>query len=49
MAGDRPRQSAYEIFSIERRSSQFKFRPRWVQGVRAGRQMWILPPMRDFC
>jgi len=39
MAGDRPRQPAYEIFSIKRRFQQSKFRsPRFMEPGACGRQ-----------
>ena len=44
MAGDRPRQPAYEIFSIQRRFQQFKFRPPRFKKAGAGGRQRQLPP-----
>jgi len=42
MAGDRPRQSAYEIFSIKRRFYCCKFQsPRFKEGGARGRQRTV--------
>jgi len=38
MAGNRPRQSAYKIFSIKRKFQQSKFRPSRFNEVGAGGQ-----------
>ena len=44
MAGDRPRQPAYEIFSTKRRFQQFKCRPsRFEEAGAGGRQRQLLP------
>ena len=44
MAGDRPRQPAYEIFSIKRRFQQSKSRPHRFKEVGAGGCQRPLPP-----
>jgi len=42
MAGVRPRQPAYEIFSIKRRFQHFKSRsPRFMEPSSGGRQRWL--------
>jgi len=44
MAGDRPRQPAYEIFSIKRKFQKSKSRPPRFKVVGAGgRQRWLPP------
>jgi len=44
MAGDRPRQPAYEIFSIQRRFQQSKSqRPRFKEASAGGRQRQLPP------
>ena len=44
MAGDRPRQPAYEIVSIQRRFKQFKSRPPRLKEADAGVRQRQLPP-----
>jgi len=44
MAGDRPRQPAYEIFSIKRRLQQSKSRPPRFKEAGAGGRQRQLPP-----
>jgi len=47
MAGDRPRQPAYEIFSIQCRFQQFKSRPpRFKEAGAGGRQRQLPPPKK---
>jgi len=44
MAGDRPRQTAYEIFSTKLRFQQSKsWPPRLKEASADGRQKWLLP------
>jgi len=44
MAGDRPKQPVYEIFSIQRRFQQSKSRPsRFKEAGTGGRQRQLLP------
>jgi len=44
MAGDRPRQPAYEIFRIQRRFQQSKSRPPSFKEAGAGVRQRQLPP-----
>jgi len=45
MAGDRPRQPAYEIVSTKRRFQQSKSRPPKLKEAGAGKhQRWLPPP-----
>jgi len=44
MAGDWPRQPAYEIFSIKRRFQQCKFRPPRFKEAGEGERQRRLPP-----
>jgi len=44
IAGDRPRQPAHEIFSIQRRFHQFKSRPPRFKEAGAGGHQRQLPP-----
>ena len=47
MAGVRPRQPAYEIFSIKRRFQQFKSRPpKFKEAGPGGRQRQLPPPLK---
>jgi len=46
MAEDRPRQPAYEIFSIQRRFQQFKSRPLRFKEAGAGGRQRQLPPKK---
>jgi len=48
MAGDRPRQPTYEIFSIKPRFQQSKSRsPRFREAGAGGRQRQLLPPLKS--
>jgi len=49
MAGDRPRQPAHEIFSIQCRFQQFKSRPPRFKEAGAGRRQRQLTPLNPCC